>query len=53
MRFSRGPGRLHARHAPLLGEHNEELLSELGLSRSEIDALEADGIIGRSLAGAT
>ena len=49
MRFSRGTGRIHERHAPLLGEHNEELLGELGLSTSEIDALEADGIIGGSL----
>jgi crotonobetainyl-CoA:carnitine CoA-transferase CaiB-like acyl-CoA transferase len=49
MRFSRGPERLHARHAPLLGEHNAELLGELGLTKSEIDALEADGIIGASL----
>jgi crotonobetainyl-CoA:carnitine CoA-transferase CaiB-like acyl-CoA transferase len=49
MRFSRGPGRLHRRHAPLLGEHNDELLGELGLSRAEIDTLGADGIIGDSL----
>ena len=49
MRFSRSTGRIHQRHAPLLGEHNEELLTELGLSRSEIDALTADGIIGDSL----
>ena len=49
MRFSRGPERLHQRHAPLLGEHNAELLGELGLTRSEIDALEADGIIGGTL----
>jgi crotonobetainyl-CoA:carnitine CoA-transferase CaiB-like acyl-CoA transferase len=49
MRFSGGPARLHKRHAPMLGEHNEEILSELGLSRSEIDALEAQGIIGGSL----
>ena len=49
MRFSRHEGQLHERHAPLLGEHNEELLGELGLTRSEIDALEADGIIGGSL----
>ena len=35
------------RHAPLLGEHNAELLAELGLSAAEIAALEADGgIIG-------
>jgi crotonobetainyl-CoA:carnitine CoA-transferase CaiB-like acyl-CoA transferase len=49
MRFSSGPERFHGRHAPLLGEHNSELLSELGLTRSEIGALEADGIIGDSL----
>jgi crotonobetainyl-CoA:carnitine CoA-transferase CaiB-like acyl-CoA transferase len=50
MKFAGGPERLHTRHAPLLGEHNRELLSELGLSGSEIDALEADGVIGGSLA---
>jgi crotonobetainyl-CoA:carnitine CoA-transferase CaiB-like acyl-CoA transferase len=49
MRFSRGPERFHGRHAPLLGEHNAELLGELGLTRSELGALEADGIIGDSL----
>ena len=49
MRFSRGPARLHQRHAPLLGEHNEELLGGLGLTRAEIDTLEAEGIIGGSL----
>ena len=35
MRFSRGPERVHRRHAPLLGEHNGELLGELGLSAAE------------------
>jgi crotonobetainyl-CoA:carnitine CoA-transferase CaiB-like acyl-CoA transferase len=49
MKFSRAVGPVHERHAPLLGQHNEELLGELGLTRSEIDALEADGIIGGSL----
>ncbi len=49
MQFSRGAERIHQRHAPLLGEHNEELLGELGLTRSEMDVLEADGIIGGSL----
>ncbi len=48
MRFSRGPQRFHERHAPLLGEHNRELLAELGLTGSEIDQLEADGVIGRA-----
>jgi crotonobetainyl-CoA:carnitine CoA-transferase CaiB-like acyl-CoA transferase len=53
MKFSRGPRRLHERHAPLLGEHTEELLTELGLTRSELEALETDGIIGASLAAGT
>ena len=49
MRFSRGPERWHRRHAPLLGEHNAELLGSLGLSRTEIESLEADGVIGETL----
>lgn len=49
MRFSGGPERLHTRHAPLLGEHSAELLAEVGLDPSEIEALEADGLIGCSL----
>jgi len=47
MRFSRGPRRLHRRHAPLLGEHNHEILAKLGLSGEEIAALEVEGVIGR------
>lgn len=47
MRFSGGPDTFHTRHAPLLGQHNRELLTELGLSESEIADLEADGVIGR------
>jgi crotonobetainyl-CoA:carnitine CoA-transferase CaiB-like acyl-CoA transferase len=53
VRFSRGPQHLHRRHAPLLGEHTAELLGDLGLSRPELDALEAAGIIGGPPAGAT
>ena len=49
MRFSRGPERWHRRHAPLLGEHNAELLGSLGLSSTEIESLEADGVIGETL----
>lgn len=52
MRFSAGPGQLHLRHAPLLGEHNAELLVQLGLTDTEIAALEDEGVIGRSPAGA-
>jgi crotonobetainyl-CoA:carnitine CoA-transferase CaiB-like acyl-CoA transferase len=48
VRFSAGPDRFHLNPAPLLGEHNHELLAELGLSVDEIAALEADGVIGRA-----
>ena len=48
MRLSGGPQRFHRRHAPLLGEHNRELLTELGLIDAEIDELEAEGVIGRA-----
>jgi crotonobetainyl-CoA:carnitine CoA-transferase CaiB-like acyl-CoA transferase len=53
MKFSNGPDRLHTRPAPLLGEHNEELLRELGLSTAEIEVLGADGVIGASLVAET
>jgi crotonobetainyl-CoA:carnitine CoA-transferase CaiB-like acyl-CoA transferase len=46
MRFSGGPGLFHTHSAPLLGQHNHELLAELGLTASEIADLETDGIIG-------
>ena len=46
MRFSGGPGLFHTHSAPMLGQHNHELLAELGLTASEIADLEADGIIG-------
>ena len=45
-KLSRGPQRVHVRPAPLLGEHNQELLSELGLTAAEIVELQADGVIG-------
>jgi crotonobetainyl-CoA:carnitine CoA-transferase CaiB-like acyl-CoA transferase len=45
---SRGPEKIHVRPAPLLGQHNREVLSELGLSDEDIDELEAQGVIGSS-----
>ncbi|MBI2699644.1 MAG: CoA transferase [Mycobacterium sp.] len=48
MRLSGGPCRFHTQPAPLLGQHNHELLAELGLTDAEITELEADGVIGRS-----
>ena len=32
--------------APLLGQHNHEVLAELGLTDDEIAELEAEGVIG-------
>lgn len=49
VRSERGPKRFHRRPAPLLGEHNHELLRELGLTEAEIAALEADRVIGNAL----
>ncbi|BBZ41570.1 CaiB/BaiF CoA transferase family protein [Mycobacterium conspicuum] len=46
-RLSGGPDTFHARPAPLLGEHNHEVLTELGLSPAEIADLEAEGVIGQ------
>lgn len=48
MRLSGGPGTFHRQPAPLLGQHNHELLTELGLTDQEIADLEADGVIGRA-----
>jgi crotonobetainyl-CoA:carnitine CoA-transferase CaiB-like acyl-CoA transferase len=47
-RFSRGPERVHTEPAPLLGQHNHELLSELGLTDDEIADLQAQGVIGNA-----
>jgi len=48
MRFSAGPAR-HHRPAPTLGQHNDEVLGELGLDPATIAALRADGVIGESI----
>ncbi|MCV7371004.1 CoA transferase [Mycolicibacterium duvalii] len=45
-RSSRGPDRIHTAPAPLLGQHNEQVLTELGLTADDIARLEADGVIG-------
>lgn len=47
IRFSRGPERFHRAPAPLLGEHNDEVLGSLGLDADEIAVLADDGLIGR------
>jgi crotonobetainyl-CoA:carnitine CoA-transferase CaiB-like acyl-CoA transferase len=45
-KLSGGPDRVHVQPAPLLGQHNHELLSELGLTDDEIAELQALGVIG-------
>jgi crotonobetainyl-CoA:carnitine CoA-transferase CaiB-like acyl-CoA transferase len=51
--FGRQPPRRFARPAPLLGEHNEEVLGGLlGCTPAELAALEADRHIGRRPLGA-
>ena len=50
VRSSAAPTTSHRRPAPLLGEHNREVLREVaGLDDGEIDALEADGVLAASL----
>lgn len=47
VRFSAGPHQLHRRHAPMLGEHNHEVLvGLLGLSEDDLANLESNSIIG-------
>jgi len=52
VRFPRSPARFDAtptsirRHAPALGEHSDEVLSECGFGTDEIEALRTDGTIG-------
>lgn len=53
MRITTGPQPFHRTPAPLLGQHNHEVLSGLGLDDDEIAALEEQGIIGNAPAGLT
>jgi crotonobetainyl-CoA:carnitine CoA-transferase CaiB-like acyl-CoA transferase len=46
MRMASGPQRFHKTPAPLLGQHNREVLAGLGLGDDEIADLEEQGIIG-------
>lgn len=44
--LANGPSAFHRTAAPLLGEHNDAVLSELGLSAIDIAALADAGVIG-------
>ena len=40
-----GVAKVAAKRAPALGEHNEEILKQLGFSTSDIEALRAAGTV--------
>ncbi|HXW38116.1 MAG TPA: CoA transferase, partial [Acidimicrobiales bacterium] len=44
VRFSRSPATVRS-DAPLIGQHNREVLSEVGMSAEEIDDLESRGVL--------
>jgi len=43
-----GVAKVSARRAPTIGEHNEEVLQELGFSADEIDGLSASGAVPKA-----
>jgi crotonobetainyl-CoA:carnitine CoA-transferase CaiB-like acyl-CoA transferase len=43
-----GVNKVPAKRAPELGEHNEEVLKQLGFDAKQIDALRASGAIPRT-----
>jgi crotonobetainyl-CoA:carnitine CoA-transferase CaiB-like acyl-CoA transferase len=51
LRITPGPARHHRFGAPTLGQHNTEILSGLGLSRDDLDALRRDQVIGERAMG--
>jgi formyl-CoA transferase len=48
-----GVTKVPAQHAPALGEHTEDVLTQLGFSATEIDGLRANGAIPMSRANAS
>jgi crotonobetainyl-CoA:carnitine CoA-transferase CaiB-like acyl-CoA transferase len=50
-RITPGPARHHRFAPPTLGQHNDEILSGLGLSGDELAALRGDRVIGERVAG--
>jgi crotonobetainyl-CoA:carnitine CoA-transferase CaiB-like acyl-CoA transferase len=51
-RITPGPTRHHRFRPPTLGQHNAEILRELGLSDEDIAALRRDQVIGERLLNA-
>jgi crotonobetainyl-CoA:carnitine CoA-transferase CaiB-like acyl-CoA transferase len=51
-RITPGPVRHHRFAPPTLGQHNDEILSGLGLSRDELAALRRDRVIGEQVVNA-
>ena len=47
IKFSKTEGEIYA-HAPLLGEHTEEILSQLGYSNETIEHFTKSGVIGQT-----
>jgi crotonobetainyl-CoA:carnitine CoA-transferase CaiB-like acyl-CoA transferase len=45
VRFSRTPASATRRPAPLIGEHNREVLLEVGCTDADVDRLEASGVL--------
>ena len=48
IKFSETPGEIQS-HAPILGEHTEEILSQLHYSSEMIENLRNNGVIGKSV----
>jgi len=51
-RMTPGPVRHHRWAAPLLGQHNDAVLGELGVSDEQIATLREEGVIGEAALGA-
>jgi formyl-CoA transferase len=47
-----GVAKVPAKRAPDLGEHNDEVLKELGFEAKQIDQLRTDGVIAKPTAPA-